>query len=711
LYAFTWPVLVIAGTFLDNQVVYGSFLWMDVQLWKLWNVMRTFANYIIWFLLIFSIFTLFLWWKFEKFNPTKLLPQLVVGAILVNASWFLIWACIDLSNVLTYAVGALPLKVLKDKNSAGLTGVNITKVWVKFQSNKNNPMVVWIVDDKWNIIPFCSFNYTGGKYIVKGVSSTDKQKKDNNTKYECAYLCWKKYYKLSVGQKISRLTPDPKKKWECEWTPINSESKVDPMLNPLATIYAGLLSVWELATFNDGWAWMMLWETLFKLIFLLALVIPLLVLAVILVVRVVLIWIYIVISPFIFLFTPLKEIWGKLLGEKWNLKNVCCVIFLPVFVVFALSMSIVFLHAISFFDKKSDDNFVKNGNGFLQYLWIDKCKNSTWCVEIHPIEGNDQWVIKIHSKIKSDSSSVMVTNFSALDKFFTLLIKRIFGIGFMWIAVFTALKSCKVTEKIASSVQSFAQNMAKAAPIIPVAGGQSIGSLAQGIKSLEQLPGQKQSDQFREKIQPWINEIQRSTSGLEAKAIKEADSKASDLTKVSFAPKTVVQNISSDKEHKKLLNEKISKLLKDETSLKYLASKVGISEDELKELMKGVKKPDDLTLKDFLENYKEKIKEDLQKHSLKKFIEDVVLWKQITLLQLSDTAKDYVKQILSKVTGINISEISKNEDLAKALLKLGFSEEQVMKLLASNLEWDKIPADEKKELEKILDKIKNTEKS
>ncbi|NPA44702.1 MAG: hypothetical protein GXO49_04140 [Chlorobi bacterium] len=53
---------------------------------------------------------------------------------------------------------------------------------------------------------------------------------------------------------------------------------------------------------------------------------------------------------------------------------------------------------------------------------------------------------------------------------------------------------------------------------------------------------------------------------------------------------------------------------------------------------------------------------------------------------MSNTAKDYVKQILSKVTGINISEISKNEDLAKALLKLGFSEEQVMKLLASNLE-------------------------
>ena len=51
-----------------------------------------------------------------------------------------------------------------------------------------------------------------------------------------------------------------------------------------------------------------------------------------------------------------------------------------------------------------------------------------------------------------------------------LVIKRIFGIGFMWIAVFTALKSCKLTEKIAGSVQNFAQSMAKATPIIPVAG-------------------------------------------------------------------------------------------------------------------------------------------------------------------------------------------------------------------------------------------------
>jgi hypothetical protein len=49
-------------------------------------------------------------------------------------------------------------------------------------------------------------------------------------------------------------------------------------------------------------------ETLLKLIFLLALFVPLITLAVILVVRAAFLWMYIVVSPIIFLFTPLKDI-------------------------------------------------------------------------------------------------------------------------------------------------------------------------------------------------------------------------------------------------------------------------------------------------------------------------------------------------------------------------------------------------------------------
>jgi len=55
LYAITWPLIIIAGKFMENKIIYWSFIWMDVLLWKIWNIMRTFANYIIWLVLIFSI--------------------------------------------------------------------------------------------------------------------------------------------------------------------------------------------------------------------------------------------------------------------------------------------------------------------------------------------------------------------------------------------------------------------------------------------------------------------------------------------------------------------------------------------------------------------------------------------------------------------------------------------------------------------------------
>jgi len=140
LYSITWPLIIISWKFMDNSVVYGGFIWMDTLLWKIWNIFRTFANYIIWFILIFSIFTLFMWWKLEKFNPIKLLPKLVISAILVNASWFLIWACIDLSNILTYTVSTLPLKIALKNND--LDKVQIPKFWIVFQDNEK-PINVW----------------------------------------------------------------------------------------------------------------------------------------------------------------------------------------------------------------------------------------------------------------------------------------------------------------------------------------------------------------------------------------------------------------------------------------------------------------------------------------------------------------------------------------------------------------------------------------
>lgn len=45
IYVLLWPLLVIAGTALDNSMVYASFLHLDAPLWKFWNIIKNFANF------------------------------------------------------------------------------------------------------------------------------------------------------------------------------------------------------------------------------------------------------------------------------------------------------------------------------------------------------------------------------------------------------------------------------------------------------------------------------------------------------------------------------------------------------------------------------------------------------------------------------------------------------------------------------------------
>jgi hypothetical protein len=59
LYLFFWPLLVLAGKLLDNSLVYGYPFHLDIVLWKLWQVVRVFANYLIGFVFLLSIFIYF----------------------------------------------------------------------------------------------------------------------------------------------------------------------------------------------------------------------------------------------------------------------------------------------------------------------------------------------------------------------------------------------------------------------------------------------------------------------------------------------------------------------------------------------------------------------------------------------------------------------------------------------------------------------------
>lgn len=670
LYAITWPLIIISWKFMDNSVVYGSFIWMDTLLWKIWNIFRTFANYIIWLVLIFSIFTLFMWWKLEKFNPIKLLPKLVISAILVNASWFLIWACIDLSNILTYTVSTLPLKIAWKNDK--LNDLQIPKFWISFQDS-DKPIKVWIVDKAGKILPFCDMDT-----IKEWPNEWKLEILTQN--WSCVYTYDSKYYTFNGTSKIINNLWD----WvwtEIKWSNFNEvKNKLWEVSWILWTLYASTINIWKTVNFPAWSSVMMATDVIMKLIFLFALIIPLFTLAIILIIRTVILWMFIIVSPLVFLFTWLWDSFKNILWDKWKLWSLCCVVFLPVIVVFALSISFIFLNSITY--KKLSWNF-----------WINW--TTSW-VSLS-ITKDNSINIEVPKTLDTAVSSSFFANFSE-----TLLwiIRNVFAIWFMWILTFTALKSCKITSKISSSIQNFSQSMVKAAPIVPFAWWQSITSLWQGIWQVKSIPKIKQQNQFDSWIWWYIKEIENRTSWVEKEAMKTFDKH------ISSAWNTVKTDVSSvlekkDKSKKKYWEEKISSFIDSSWNLTTLwqsfASNLWIDWKTFTDLLKKEKNDNDLY------TISSEIQKQLLKNKIKNYIQNDLLDKNVTLLQLDNNWKSKLISQL-KEAWYNEVDITQNKELYCVLKSLWFEHNNIVKLMAKNLIWTIVEDKDKN----VIDSFKNT---
>ena len=111
IYMFTYPILVVAGKFVDNSMVYGEIFGFDAVLWKLWVIVRNMANYGLWFIFLFKVFQFLIWKKVKDFKKDILLPALVAW-VWIQASWFIMGALIDISTIATYGIWGLPITIL-----------------------------------------------------------------------------------------------------------------------------------------------------------------------------------------------------------------------------------------------------------------------------------------------------------------------------------------------------------------------------------------------------------------------------------------------------------------------------------------------------------------------------------------------------------------------------------------------------------------------
>lgn len=537
--------------------------------------MKNISNFALWWIVLFAILRNLLSavWKSwgDKWSPMNVISKTLVAGILIQMSWFLVAAIIDVSTVLTYAVGWLPMTVLKSNPSysnrpvmslsinawSDVKGLN-ANIYYTYGDHKISDCLVrddlsiswsYIVWPKimylWNSYDntgfymdtgYCAIGWWPYRYnhLVTGdgvwiypvlqdldtetwalrdwlystslKSNTDVLTSDALTSVldECVIIPVEDL-KLAEWCKNQHYWPLPLDgdddffRWE------NSENNilytVDTLIEkskwfvwPMITIYSSLLDVQSFV--EDGGTQYV--ETfislLFKLVFLIVLVAPLVWLAIVLVVRVWVLWILIAAAPALILIRVFGDMLGSLKDLLWKtfaLWNVVKLIFAPVIITLSISLSLIFINAISGIIKWDG----AQREEVFEALWI----------ETDPDNTNNYSILGLVD-IELDTTLI-----GKWKDDFAYFIAFLFATAIIRFFLIAALKMCGT---IWNSVWSFMDKnftkMMKNIPIIPLPGGN--GTV--GLEALSEVPQRltnkivnnmkQQSEQNMELSFPWL---------------------------------------------------------------------------------------------------------------------------------------------------------------------------------------------------------------
>lgn len=104
-----WPVLVMIGGFIGNDLLFSH--GMEERLLSIWVQIRNFVNIGFVVILVGLALINVLGIENEKFSLKSVLPSFVIGLIAVNFSYVAMKIILDVTNVLTVAVFAMPSSI------------------------------------------------------------------------------------------------------------------------------------------------------------------------------------------------------------------------------------------------------------------------------------------------------------------------------------------------------------------------------------------------------------------------------------------------------------------------------------------------------------------------------------------------------------------------------------------------------------------------
>lgn len=222
-------------------------------------------------------------------NIFKTIWKVWLASVLVNLSWFIIWALVDLSIILLVAVWSFPISLLSDSDLKPVEKISYCpdiEIWVNLSAETHTK-----ISKFYN----CKNNET------KESKTAELMKNMNSMSWPLLFM----------------------------WASI---LQLDKSLE---------LSPWEIKSGSD-WDKSLWISFLIHFILVILFVVPIVILIVVWIIRIFRIWIYVAFAPLILL----DQIFWWKIGAKhasFRMKNMFWLIFQPVLVVFALWVALIFL--------------------------------------------------------------------------------------------------------------------------------------------------------------------------------------------------------------------------------------------------------------------------------------------------------------------------------------------------------------------------------
>ncbi len=480
-----WVLLAtLAGKLMTNDLIYGEFINLDNILKQLWNISKNFANYGLWFFFLYQIIRFFFQTGSSVSKIGTILWKILLGAIGIQASRFLVGATIDISTILTTAISSFPNTIIEQD--------------VRNQST--------IIDSIRNIPKRYDLLSNGSLNDPAIKASTEKlQTQENFTEEEI----------------LDFITPSP-----------------DSVSWPLMYVWFSALKIQEYMTLTldapSGEKPVSLMVTIFlKFGVLLAFTLALLILVVINIFRIMYLWLFIAFVPILIL---LRVFWEEDAISKGGIKHfsiaeVVKLIFTPVLYVAYLGImliAVVTMQKVMLGTTALDaDNCNRQING-VTLCYDQQSKASS--INLEDIDSG----VTIEGEIFPESDLQ-----DAASNLFTSLLITVFTLLLLWGLVYLMTSSgSEVGRSYANKARQTASTIATSIPIVPFAWGQSINSLQQGAQQARYDFEKGVNAKNNEKLDQYQAQIDRylwfSSGGLQPSQLNEiqriASQKRGDFT-------------------------------------------------------------------------------------------------------------------------------------------------------------------------------------